>query len=180
MIKCFVENYIDTFSDDEISNIVSEFENNGINVKFKTVQRGIMNAAIDDLVPQILLFFNSDFYNSFLNIVTTSILFGELVGFLSKKIKQKKPKKIKRNAIEDENVKINIRIENVTIINPKSEEVDLEDYYRAFELANYLYSNQNTEKNIIEYDLTTKEVGAYTTFEYAKKNMNEKKVKGNE
>ncbi len=168
MINCFIESFDDVLTENECNYIVDLLKTNDINAYCELKRRGIMNAALDDLVPQVLMFFNSDWFIAIASIASVSTAISELVKFITKKIKQKNLKKVTNNKVENEKPKINIQIENVMILNPKNDITNFESYYKeSFIIAKDFVDNNNKQEIIVEYDMQTKRAKALTLEEYA-------------
>lgn len=175
MKNCFIESYDNVLNEDDVNSIVNLMNANGIDTQCKIKKRGIMNAAIDDLVAQVIMFFNSDWITALANFTTISMSIVTAVGIIKNRIKQKDLKKISLNQTEDEKPNIIIRIDNITILNPKTDIVDLEKYYKdSLIITKDILENKIQNEMIVEYDMQTKKPILYTIEEYAKKCMNEK------
>lgn len=168
MTDCYIESYNGALTEKEMSKVVETLQSNGINTYYKYSERGLMNAAIDELVPQVVMFFSSDYFTALSNLVTISSALSALIVFICKKTKQKKLKKVTVDKIKDEDIKMNIVVDNITILNPKTDSADFEKYYyEAFLEAQKLLKYKQEEKMIVEYDMVSKQVKIFTLEEYA-------------
>ena len=184
MINAYLGNFNGALTEKEVDDICEKAKLHDIELFCETKYRGPVNAAIDDMVSDVLIAFNSDIFSGACNLIALSSTVCTLVKSIYNYINKRGKHKVTVNKIERVAPNVNIEIENITILNPKVNDINLEKYYNeAFIITKEEYkNNQNNEYNniIVEYDMETKRARSYTAVEYAYKIMNERKRESNE
>lgn len=178
MINAYLGNFDGALTEEELDIICEKAKLNDIELFCESKNRGPINAAIDDMVSNVLIAFSSDIFSGLCNYITLISTVSYILKIIFKFVKHKRFRKFTVESNNEIKPNINIQIENITILNPKTDDANIEKYYgEAFIIAKEKYNNnQNNEDNIIiEYDLETQQAKSYTTVEYAYMKMDESK-----
>ena len=117
MAKLFLEYYLDFFEDQEIAEIKNICEENSVETEIVLQNRGIMNAALDELVADFLVVINSNELQTILSVSNVITAIAQLVHFVFNRLKNKKIKKVSPGGvIEEKEEYINIEVGNIKIL----------------------------------------------------------------
>lgn len=163
--------YLDfLLEDEEIAEIEQISVENDIDVKFHPKKSKPMNAALDELVNDIIVFVRSDGFQAAKDAIEFSTCLYSLIEILKSKVKNKKMKKVTPRKIEDKKINIGVKVDNVDILLPeKGKEKDVVEYL-AIALKEAGFASSKTRKMIV-VEKEKNNANVLFVEEYAKKKI---------
>ena len=103
--------YLDfLLSDEELTEVEQFSKENNIDVSFFPKKSEPINAALDELVMDIIIFVRSDSVQAAMDIITISTWVHFLIAKLKAKIQNKKMKKVTLRKVEDKKINIGVKV----------------------------------------------------------------------
>ncbi len=171
MSNIYIEYLQGCFDKNDIAELNQISNNHQVALELHEKHPAIYNAALDELVPEILLFINSNGLQTSIdifNIVNAAFAF---ILWMKKKVKSKKIAKVSTNSVEEKEPNIIIQVDNVHILlDKKATDEQLKPYLQnAIKLATRAVKEQENKSIIIDGDNNT--VNVYNLEEFAKKKI---------
>ncbi len=101
----------------------------GVVVEYKRKKAGVMNAALDELFPDILLSFNSPEVQAVSTAIDLAVFIVGIISKIRSVVKQKKVSKVTPKTCEKKEANILVEVDNVKILLPEDSTIfSLEEY----------------------------------------------------
>lgn len=174
MSNIYIEYLYGCFNENDIEEIKQINNAYNFNLELQEKQPTIVNAALDELVGEILLYINSNELQTAIAIFNIAEFLASVVKWMWNKLKKIKLSKVTSKTAEEKQANIIIQVDNVKILLDKTaSEEELSKYLRVA-LQESKIATQNAENKQIIIDGNNNTVNMYLLEEYAKKTIGEK------
>lgn len=171
MVDIHIEYFQGCFDEKDIEEIKQLHTSYDVNVETHERKPTIINAALDELVGDILLFINSNELQTFISIFNIAESLAVVVKWMWNKLKSNNPIKITSKTNEEKEVNIIIQVDNIKILlDRNTTEEELSKYLRIALRESKVVSQEKTNKPLV-IDGDNNTVNVYYLEEFAKKTI---------
>lgn len=169
MSNIYIEYLHGCFNENDIEEIKQINNAYNFNLEIQEKQSTIVNAALDELVEEVLLYITSNELQTAIAIFNIAEFLAAIVKHMWNKLKSLKLSKVTSKTTEEKQANIIIQVDNVKILLDKTaSEKELSMYLRVA-LQESKIATQSVQNKQIIIDGNNNTVNMYSLEEYAKK-----------
>lgn len=170
MSRIYLEYFNGCFNQEEVNEISAFYHDSGTSIEIYERKPYFINAALDELVADILIFITSQEVQTIIALWAFTSPIAKMIKHIYNKLKTKKLKKLTISADEERDPNIIIEIEKIKILIPRdSTEEELTRYLcAAFDASKKI--NQNEDELLI-IEESDSGISIYTLLEFAERKM---------
>lgn len=171
MSNIYIEYLSGCFNENDIEELKQINDTYGFNIEFQERKPAIINAALDELLEQVLLFINSTELQTVISVFNVAEFMAIVIKSIYEKLKPLKINKITSSTSEEKSINIIIQVDNVKIL--LDQNVSEEDFTKYLRVAmqESVMITKETENKTIVVEGDNDMVVSYHIEEYAKKKI---------